>query len=149
MKIYQKTISQLRDLIKKKEISPEELVGAFVKRAKKINPKLNAFLTIIDKPEINYRYQDQPLFGIPFSMKDIHLTKGIRTSAGSKILENYIPQYDSTACKKLKSAGAVLIGKTNCDAWGHGASTENSDFGPTKNPWNLAYAPGGSCGGSG
>ncbi len=148
MKIYQQSINQLRKLIKEKKISPQELYGTFLKRIKQINPKLNAFLTVIDQPEIDKSKENQPLFGIPFSMKDVYLTKGIRTTAGSKILENYIPQYDATVYRKLKAAGAILIGKTNCDAWGHGSSTENSDYGPTRNPWNLEYVPGGSSGGS-
>ena len=148
MEIYQYSIGQLKKLINQRKVSPEELYEIFLKRIKKYNPKLNAFLTVIDKPKIDYKKRGLPLFGIPFSMKDVYVTKGVRTTASSKVLENYIPQYDATVYKKLKNAGAILIGKTNCDAWGHGSSTENSDFGPTRNPWNLKYVPGGSSGGS-
>ncbi len=135
-------------MISEKKISPEELYTYYLEKIKKINPNLNAYLSYLEKPEIDYSKQDQPLFGIPFSMKDTYNVKGMKTTAGSKVLENHISSYDSTVYKKLKAAGAVLIGKTNCDAWGHGGSTENSDFGVTKNPWNPEYVPGGSSGGS-
>jgi len=148
MELNHYSISQIRDLIKRKKISPKEVYSFFLKRIKKYNPKINAFLTVVEKPQIDKKKETQPLFGIPFSMKDTYLTKGIRTTAGSKVLENYLPQYNATVYQRLKDTGAVLIGKTNCDAWGHGSSTENSDFGVVKNPWNDDYVAGGSSGGS-
>lgn len=100
--------------------------------------KLNAFITIIDKPKA----------GIPIAIKDNICTRDIKTTAGSKILENFVPPYSATLVEKLEKAGYSIIGKTNLDAFAHGSSTENSDFGVTHNPHNFDYLPGGSSGGS-
>jgi len=117
---------------------------------------MNAFIAVnehaLDEArradEIRESDSNSPLLGVPIALKDIYMTKGLRTTAASKVLENYIPQYDATVVRKLKDAGAVILGKLNHDAWAHGASGENSDFGPTKNPWNTDYVPGGSSSGS-
>ena len=120
------------------------------------NEELNVFLTVArDEALRKAKELDEKrdkagvLFGVPIALKDMYMTKGIRTTAASKVLENYIPPYSATVVKKLEDAGAVIVGKTNQDAWAHGASGENSDFGPTKHPLNLNYVPGGSSSGSG
>lgn len=157
MNLNQLTIKEARETLKFKKISSIELTKSCLEQIKKHNYDLNAFITIIEKEaleqarkagELISNGQDLPLLGIPIALKDLFSTKGIKTTAASKVLEDYIPQYDATVVKKLKDAGAVIIGKTNCDAWAHGSSGENSDFGPTKNPWNKEYVPGGSSSGS-
>ena len=105
---------------------------------KNLNKTINAFLTI----------NENPGKGIPIAVKDNFLTKGLRTTAASKVLDNYIPQYSATVVSKLEEKGYVVVGKTNLDAWCHGSSTETSDYGPTLNPWNLKHVAGGSSGGS-
>lgn len=147
MKLHHLTIAKLHAMLSKKQISKREVFDYFNNRIRALNPSLNAVLTETKFVETKSD-STSPLWGIPFSMKDTYMTKGIRTTAGSNVLKDYIPQYDSTVYKKLKEQGALLVGKTNCDAWGHGSSTENSDFGPVKNPWNGAYVAGGSSGGS-
>ncbi|MCJ7805105.1 Asp-tRNA(Asn)/Glu-tRNA(Gln) amidotransferase subunit GatA [Patescibacteria group bacterium] len=145
-----------------KKFSAVELVDSYLKQIKAKDGKLNSFLTVSD--EVAYEQAKStdkavaglgkdavkvhPLLGVVVAFKDLFLTKGIRTTASSKVLESYVPAYSATVVRKLQDAGTISIGKTNCDAWAHGASGENSDFGPTKNPWNLEYVPGGSSSGS-
>jgi aspartyl-tRNA(Asn)/glutamyl-tRNA(Gln) amidotransferase subunit A len=151
------TLKQALVKLQKKELSSVELTKSYLERIKKLEPKINAFITITENEALKSAKSadekrgagaDLPLLGVPIALKDLFSTKGIKTTAASKILENYIPQYDASVVKKLKNAGAIIIGKLNCDAWAHGASGENSDFGPTKNPYNLEYVPGGSSSGS-
>jgi aspartyl-tRNA(Asn)/glutamyl-tRNA(Gln) amidotransferase subunit A len=151
------TITEARKKLDAKEISSVELTTAYLSQIEKYDSQINAFLTVtrdeaLDAAEsADKKIADGvslPLLGIPIALKDIFVTKGIRTTAASKVLENYIPQYDGTAVKKLKDAGSVILGKTNLDAWAHGSSGENSDFGPTRNPYNTDYVPGGSSSGS-
>jgi aspartyl-tRNA(Asn)/glutamyl-tRNA(Gln) amidotransferase subunit A len=157
MKLNNQTIKQAKQGLKDKQFSSVELVTSCLEEIKKSNQNLNAFLTVCEKEalgkakqadELIKDGQDLPLLGIPIAAKDIFSTKGVKTTAASKVLENYIPQYDATVVRKLKDAGAIIIGKTNLDAWAHGSSGENSDFGPVKNPWNEDYVPGGSSSGS-
>lgn len=120
--------------------------------------ELNCFVTITaenairDAKESARRYkQKKPksvLDGVVVGIKDVFCTKDVRTTASSKMLDDFVPPYDATVVKKLKDAGAVIVGKNNCDAWAHGASTENSDYGVTKNPWDATRVSGGSSGGS-
>jgi len=151
------TITQARKDLDEKKISSLELTKSYLETIKKHNQELNAFITITEKEAIVQaesadlriaKGQSTPLLGIPVALKDLYMTKGIRTTAGSKVLENYMGQYDATTVMLLKEAGAVIVGKTNLDAWAHGSSGENSDFGPTKNPYKTEYVPGGSSSGS-
>lgn len=155
--IHKLTIIKAKEGLKKREFSSFELTKACLDQIKKLEGKLNAFVTITEKEALEQAReadklissgQDLPLLGIPIAIKDNFSTQGIKTTASSKVLEDYIPPYDATVVKKLKDAGIVLVGKTNMDAWAHGSSTETSDFGPTKNPWNINHLPGGSSGGS-
>jgi len=157
MKLNSLTIKQAREGLKTKQFSSIELVKVCLEEIDKRNQALNAFLTVCANEAMEHAKkadeligdgQDLPLLGIPIAVKDIFSTKGIKTTAASKVLSDYIPPYDATVVTKLKSAGAILIGKTNLDAWAHGSSGENSDFGPVKNPWNEEYVPGGSSSGS-
>ncbi len=151
------TIKEARKKLDNKEISSVELTRSYLETIKSHNEKLNAFLTITEDVALKdaeaadariANGESTPMLGIPIAHKDLFQTKGIRTTAASKVLENYTAQYDGTAVKRLKDAGAVLLGKTNLDAWAHGSSGENSDFGPTKNPYNTEFVPGGSSSGS-
>lgn len=140
------------------EFSAKELAEEQLERIAEHNPSLNAYLSVDREGAIAAaEAADErraagtslgPLDGIPVSVKDVIVTKGIETTAASKMLEGFVPAYDATMTARLKAAGAVILGKNNCDAWAHGSSTENSDFGPSKNPWDPERVPGGSSGGS-
>lgn len=151
------TIQAALEKLQTRAVSATELTKAYLEKSKTENGKLNAFITMCEKEALAQAQaadnqlangETKPLLGIPVALKDIFITKGICTTAGAKLLEDYIPQYDGTVVEKLKDAGAIIIGKTNLDAWAHGSSGENSDFGATKNPYNTAYVPGGSSSGS-
>jgi aspartyl-tRNA(Asn)/glutamyl-tRNA(Gln) amidotransferase subunit A len=157
MRLDNLTIKKAREGLKTKQFSSVELVRSCLEQIDKRNQNLNAFLTVCTNEALEQAKkadelirddQDLPLLGIPIAAKDIFSTKGIKTTAASKVLSDYIPPYDATVITKLKNAGAIIIGKTNLDAWAHGSSGENSDFGPIKNPWNEEYVPGGSSSGS-
>ena len=152
------TIDAVRSALAGKKTSARELAGDFFKRIDAQNPALNAYLTV--SPERAYAQADKidaliaanrplpPLAGVPVAIKDVLSTRGIRTTCGSRILENHYPAYDATAVERLETAGAVLLGKTNCDEFAMGSSNENSAYGPVKNPVALDRVPGGSSGGS-
>jgi aspartyl-tRNA(Asn)/glutamyl-tRNA(Gln) amidotransferase subunit A len=152
------TIATVRDALLTKKTSARELANDFYTRIERRNPELNAFLALC--PERAYAQADRvdaavakgkplpPLAGVPVAIKDVISTEGVRTTCGSKILENYTPPYDATAIERLENAGAVILGKTNCDEFAMGSSNENSAYGPVRNPVALDRVPGGSSGGS-
>jgi len=145
------TLSEAKEGLKSKKFTSVELVQSCLDRINSVDKKLNSFVTITKDYALKQAQSADislPLGGIPIAIKDNYLTKDIRTTASSRVLDNYIAQYDATTIKKLKNAGVIIIGKTNLDAWAHGSSTETSDYGPTLNPWNIEYLPGGSSGGS-
>lgn len=155
--LHNLTISIAKEKLKKKEFSSVELTKAYLERIEKLEPLLNSFTTVTkdkameaaakaDKMFLNN--QNSRLLGIPFSIKDNFNTKGIRTTASSLVLDEYIAPYNATVVERLQSAGSIILGKTNMDAWAHGSSTETSDYGPTKNPWDTSRLPGGSSGGA-
>ena len=148
MKLNQLTLTSALEGLKKKQFSLEEIYDD-VNQAIKETKDLNIYLTINDKAKNQAsERRDLPLAGLPIAVKDNFLAKSLRTTASSKVLDDFIPPYESTVTQKLKDAGGVIVGKTNLDAWAHGSSTETSDYGRTLNPRNPAYLPGGSSGGS-
>lgn len=156
-KIIKLTIRELAEALKKEELSSVDIVEAYLDRIKKVDKKINAFLAINDEALLEAKNSDKrrsagkeisKLDGIPIGIKDVILTKKLETTAASKMLKGFLPLEDATVVKRLKDAGMIVLGKNNCDAWAHGGSTENSDFGPTKNPYDYLRVPGGSSGGS-
>lgn len=151
------TLTTAKRALAEKKLSATELTQACLKRIKLLDKKINAFITITEEKalvdakradDLLAREDNSPLLGIPFTLKDVFSTKNIKTSAGSKVLESYTPPFNASVYQFIEDAGGVLLGKTNCDAFGHGSSTENSDFGLTKNPWDIERVAGGSSGGS-
>ncbi len=146
------TISGLIKAYRTKKKSPKEVVNRLFLEIKKQNPRLNIYLTLAETEAKNQAAKikdfDKPLSGVPIAVKDNFCTKGLRTTASAKLLDNFYPPYSATVVNKLKESGAIIIGKTNMDAWAHGSSTETSDYGVTHNPYDLKRVPGGSSGGS-
>ena len=127
------------DLVERREVSAAELFDAYRAAVDARDPELHAFLTLVDEREGD---------GVPIALKDVISTRGIRTTAGSRTLEDYVPVFDSTVAARCKAASMPVLGKTNTDEFAMGSSTENSAFGPTRNPWDPTRVPGGSGGGS-
>jgi aspartyl-tRNA(Asn)/glutamyl-tRNA(Gln) amidotransferase subunit A len=152
------TVAGVRAALQAKKVSARELAAEFYGRIDRRNAELNAFLTL--SPDRAYEQADRidaavargealpPLAGVPVAIKDVLSTRGIRTTCASKILESYVPPYDATAVERLDRAGAVFLGKTNCDEFAMGGSNENSAYGPVRNPVAPDRVPGGSSGGS-
>ena len=155
--MHNKTVSELKKYLEEKKISSVELTKHFVDRIKAIDPHLNSFISLTEEYAITQakkidleisKGKIRPLAGIPLAQKDIFCTKGLKTTCGSKMLENFISPYNATVVEKLNDAGMVIIGKTNMDEFAMGSSNETSYFGDVKNPWDIEYVPGGSSGGS-
>jgi aspartyl-tRNA(Asn)/glutamyl-tRNA(Gln) amidotransferase subunit A len=152
------TIAGIHAALQAKKISAREIASGFYAEIDRRNPELNAYLTLsheraysqADRVDAAIARGDKlpTLAGVPIAVKDVISTSGIRTTCGSKILESYIPPYDATAVTRLENAGAVILGKTNCDEFAMGSSNENSAYGPVRNPVALDRVPGGSSGGS-
>lgn len=157
MDLLKAQFTEIKKAIETKKVSAVEVTQFFLDRMDKHNKKLNAYICTNPKALDEARTIDQKvaqgeklglLAGVPFGIKDMFCTKGLKTTAASKILENFVPPYDSTVVERLKAAGSVVLGKLNLDEFAMGSSNETSYFGPVKNPWNLERVPGGSSGGS-
>src|SRR5437763_4159229 len=158
------SIEGIGKLFRKRKLSPVELAKMMLARIERLNPKLNAYITVTAEvalaqakkaeaelyaPRGRQGHHDRgPLHGIPISLKDNIYTKDIRTTAGSKILKDFVPKEDARVVARLKGAGAIILGKTNLHEFAYGVTTNNPHFGPTRNPWDLSRIPGGSSGGS-
>lgn len=158
MDIFELSAVELANKIRKKEISSKDVVSYYIERVKKVDSKLNAFITKtfelalkqaeeVDKKILSGE-EVPPYAGVPIGLKDLIVTRGVRTTCGSKILENFIPPYDGTVARKVKDSGLPILGKLNMDEFAMGSSNENSYFGPVRNPWDEERVPGGSSGGS-
>ncbi|MCB2228947.1 MAG: Asp-tRNA(Asn)/Glu-tRNA(Gln) amidotransferase subunit GatA [Desulfarculaceae bacterium] len=157
MELHELTLLGALELLENKEVSSVELTQALLARMEAVEPKVNAYLTTTPEMALEQaQAADQarakgeagPLCGVPAGLKDVLCTQGVRTTCASKILDNFVPPFDAYLVARLKEAGMVLLGKHNMDEFAMGSSTENSGFGPSKNPWDLNTIPGGSSGGT-
>ncbi len=156
--LWSKSGAEQARLIRQKKVSARDVVASVLKRIETVNPKLNAYCVLSDRALADAAAADQrqqqggevgPLHGVPVSIKDLVLTKGLRTTFGSKLFADYIPDEDDIVVERLRQAGAIIIGKTNAPEFGYHGVTDNYLFGPTRNPWDVAMTSGGSSGGAG
>ena len=153
------TIREASEALRSRRFSSVELTSAAVAGIERSNPTLNAFITVTAEHAMRQARQADadlaagldrgPLHGIPIALKDLFLTRGVRTTAGSKVYENFVPDHDAAVVEKLEAAGAVMLGKLNMHEMAYGITSANPHFGAVRNPWNVAHSPGGSSGGSG
>lgn len=158
MDINSLTVESTRTAIQERQFTAGHLADEFYKKIKAEDPAINAYLTLSEQRALEQAANiDElagrgdplpPLAGVPVAIKDVMVTKGVRTTAGSKILQNFVPPYNCTAVARLERAGAIILGKTNCDEFAMGSSNENSAYGPVRNPRDPSRVPGGSSGGS-
>jgi aspartyl-tRNA(Asn)/glutamyl-tRNA(Gln) amidotransferase subunit A len=146
---------EIRAAVRSREVSAVEVCREALDRITRLDPKLHAFLHVDEKGSLDRaarldrdRPADAPLLGVPVALKDNICTQGMQTTAGSRLLEHYVPPYSAAVVERLERAGAIVVGKTNCDEFAMGSSTEHSAFGPSRNPWDIERIPGGSSGGS-
>ncbi len=149
------SITELQGLYRERKASVREVVQSYLDSIARREPRIKAFLQVFNEAALGEAakldekgFDGRPLFGVPAAIKDNLCTRGIPTTCASKILEGYRPPYNATVVDRLRAAGAVILGKTNLDEFAMGSSCENSAYQITRNPWNEAYAPGGSSGGS-
>ncbi|MGD0205885.1 MAG: amidase family protein, partial [Dehalococcoidia bacterium] len=157
MELYDLTIHEAAKLLPRRELSSRELTRAVLDRIHQVDERVRAYVTITEELALKQAEEADrriaagdaaPLTGIPAAIKDVICTKGVRTTCGSRMLANFLPPYQAHVTQRLLDAGLVMVGKANMDEFAMGSSTENSAFGPTRNPWDLSRVPGGSSGGS-
>ena len=155
--LYRRSLAELADGLADGEFTARELTEALLDRIERHGPELNAFITVtadlalvqaVAADDARRRGNAGPLAGLPIVHKDLFCTRGVLTTCGSRILDNFVSPYDATVVERLAAAGAVMLGKTNMDEFAMGSSNETSCFGPVANPWNPGLSPGGSSGGS-
>ena len=155
MKITRMTLLALSDAMQRGDLTSREVTQAYLDRIHQVEGKVQAYISLNEEEALRQadecdkkRQQGEkvsPLCGIPVAVKDNICTAGVRTTAGSRMLDTFVPPYDATVVTRLRAAGAVIVGKTNCDEFAMGSSTENSAYFPTKNPWDVTRTPGGAA----